>query len=64
MSITASENLALVRLFIKKSGIRQFSLVWSRQYLSAYQNNQNIASGLKVKLHIQFLKILPRRGYL
>ena len=28
------------------------------------KNYQNILSGLKVTLHIQFLKILPQRCYL
>ena len=32
-------------------------------YLHA-KNYQNITSGLKVLLSIQFLKILPQRGYL
>ena len=34
-----------------------------KMYLHA-KNYQNIPSGLKVILRIQFLKILPRRGYL
>ena len=76
--ISVSENFALVRLFIKKSGIKQYHcLDLVKIYLSKYskwlglvifylytKNYQNIPSGLKVIHHIQFLKILPRWGFL
>ena len=64
MSVSVSEKFASARLFIKKSGIRQSHwLGLVNTYLNA-KNNQNIPSGLKVILYIQFLKILPWRGYL
>ena len=60
MSVSVSENFALVRLFIKKSEIREshwLGLVIIYLHTKYYQN---IPSGLKVIHYIQFLKILPR----
>ena len=58
-SISVSENFASVRLFIKKSGIRESHWLGLVIIYLHTKNYQNIPSGLKVILLIQFLKNLP-----
>ena len=64
ISISVSENFASARLLTKKSDIRKSQWLG---LVNIYLHNkyyQNIPNGLKVIHHIQFLKILPWRGYL
>ena len=49
---------------MKKSDIRQAHWLGLVNIHLHAKNYQIIRSGLKVILRIQFLKILPRRGYL
>ena len=61
---SVSENFASAKLLIKKSCIRQSHWLCFVNIHLHTKNYQNIPSGLKVVFYIQFLKILPQRGYL
>ena len=65
MSVSVIENFASVRLFIKKSGIRQSHKL---DLVNIYLHTEKLSKYSKrlksYILRIQFLKILPWRGYL